>query len=60
MMIHHVPLPPGFIDVDPEYFDHPGLRIATTLEDVDISIPHHKKRKVRIYVGRRNVLCDSI
>jgi hypothetical protein len=42
-MIHHVPLPPEFIDVDLEYFDHSGLRIAMTPEDVDISIPHHKK-----------------
>jgi hypothetical protein len=43
MMIHHVPLPPGFIDVDPEYFNHPSLRIAMTPKNVDISIPHHKK-----------------
>jgi hypothetical protein len=42
-MIHHVLLPPEFIDVDSEYFDHPGLRIAMTSENVDISVPHHKK-----------------
>jgi hypothetical protein len=43
MMIYYVSLPPGFIDMDSEYFDHSGLRIATILKDVDISIPHHKK-----------------
>jgi hypothetical protein len=43
MMIHHVLLSPGFIDMDSEYFDHSGLRIAMTPENVDISIPHHKK-----------------
>jgi hypothetical protein len=35
--------PSGFIDMNPEYFDHSGLRIATIPKDVDISIPHHKK-----------------
>jgi hypothetical protein len=42
-MVYHISLPPGFIDMDLEYFDHPGLRIATTPKDVDISIPRHKK-----------------
>jgi hypothetical protein len=43
MIVYHVLLLLGFIDVDLEYFDHSDFRIATTSENVDISIPHHKK-----------------